>query len=148
MRHKHRQWIINKIQYIIIRPFVISQIDFFISFPTYVVFKKIKGNISYGERAQLDRLECANQPSISHLNKIGKTKKLANIFLTATYCSQRVEKMYEVDDKSLWIFSDFFDVIYSLKKLTFLVTPNIIGSRKHKIASKILKKFTLVKKKC
>ena len=45
-----------------------------------------------------------NQPSISHLNNIGKNKQLAYILLTAPYYSENFEKRYKVtsvDDKSL-----------------------------------------------
>ena len=67
---------------------VISQIDLSITFPTDIVCKKIEENIPYGEGVQFDRFEYANQPSISHLNNIGKNKQLTNIFLTAPYYSE------------------------------------------------------------
>ena len=63
-----------------IRKIVISQTDFSIRFSTDIVSKKIEENIPYGEGVQFDRFEYANQPSISHLNNIGKNKQLTNIF--------------------------------------------------------------------
>ena len=45
-------------------------------------------------------LNTQNQPSISHLEK---AKQLANIFLTAPYCSEKFEKIDKctsADDKS------------------------------------------------
>ena len=86
-----------------IRKIVISQIDFSIRFPMHIVSKKIEENIPYGEGVQFDRFEYANQPSISHLNNIGKNKQLTNTFLTAPFCSERSEKMYKVTSVNVYI---------------------------------------------
>ena len=70
-------------------------------FPNVNSFQKRKENITYSESVQFDRFKYANQPSISHLNNMGKNKQLANIFLTVPYYSEKMYKVTSADDKSL-----------------------------------------------